>query len=125
MLNLLWFIYITIDAISNWYVIEKKNQVPDYLLITIIRGMAAILFGGLIIDLQPVDFWTYLGFTMSSFWLFFDPLLNTLRRKSFFYIGTNAQIDKFGLKYPISYWSLKVAALVICIISLIILIKVY
>ena len=123
MISLLWLIYILIDAVVNWYTIEKKKQVPDYLLMTIIRGMIAILFGAFALDLQQHKLWPFLGFTAGSFWLLFDPILNLMRGKSLFYVGTNAQLDKFGLKYPILYWGLKVAVTVLTIYSFVVLTK--
>jgi len=75
------------------------------------------------LDLQQQEFWPFLGFTAGSFWLLFDPILNLMRGKSLFYIGTNSQIDKFGLKYPILYWGLKIVTVGITIYSFIVLTK--
>src|SRR5574343_949393 len=112
-----WLLYILADALYNWYIIEKKNTVPHYLPMTIFRGMMAIFYGAFIdTNTDTVLYW--LIFTTCSFWLVFDVSLNLMRGKSPFYIGTNSTIDRFGLKFPVTYWLLKIACLVLLVIIL-------
>lgn len=115
---LVWLGYIIVDAIVNWYIIEKRKVVPNYITLTIVRGWAFILIG-ILIDVEPNQFIQWFGFATCSFWLIFDTLLNKLRGKKLFYIGTNSRIDQFGLKHPVIYFSLKVVAIILAILSVI------
>lgn len=115
---LIWIFYIILDAIINAYIIEELNTSPNHLVFFIIRGIAAILWGGLI-NIVPTNFLDWLFFTGGSFWLLFDIVLNFLRHKSIFYIGETAMIDKLGNKITWLYWTGKLIVLVLVIISII------
>ena len=106
----LWIGYILIDALVNWYWIEKMNTVPNYVLLTIVRGWFFILVG-ITIPIEPETFLEWVLFTTCSFWVLFDLTLNLLRRKKWNYIGENSFIDGLGLRYPIPFWACKFLAL--------------
>lgn len=114
---ILWIIYIIADASVNWYWIVKRKTVPNYILLTIVRGLFLILIGISIPILTYLHLALWVPYCVTSFWLFFDPLLNTLRGNKWNYIGGNSTIDKFGRKNPKSYWRLKVASCILFIIS--------
>jgi hypothetical protein len=116
MILLVWLLYILGDAVANWYMIEKKKISPHHGYMTVFRGWFAIMFG-ILIDTQADELLFFLGYTMGAFWLLFDPLLNLMRGKKFFYIGETAAIDKLGGKYPILYWTFKIIILIITIVS--------
>lgn len=105
-----WILYIVIDALVNWYWIEKLKSVPNYIMLTIVRAWFFILVG-ITVPVEPDTFLDWLLFTTCSFWVFFDILLNTLRGKKWNYLGENSFIDGLGHKYPIPYWIAKILAL--------------
>jgi len=107
---MIWILYIILDALVNWYIIVKKKESPDHFVMTIIRGIAAIIYGGFIIDVTPSLFWYWFFFCTTSFWVLFDPLLNVLRGLNPFYIGQTAKLDQLGNKYKPWYWLAKVLA---------------
>jgi len=111
---ILWLFYIVLDALVNWYIIEKRKIVPNYIQLTIVRGWAFILIG-IAINLQEWQLLWWFLFTATSFWLLFDILINLFRGKNIFYRGENSMIDKFGTKYPAVYFLLKLTALLILI----------
>jgi len=111
---ILWIIYIVLDALVNWYIIEKKKIVPNYIQLMIFRGWAFILIG-IAINLQEWQLLWWFLFTTTSFWLLFDILINLFRGKNIFYRGENSMIDKFGRKYHSVYFLLKLTALLILI----------
>jgi hypothetical protein len=116
---MIWIIYILIDAVINWWWIEKKKSVPDYLWLTIIRANFAIAYGGFILDVSDFESaskWFF--FVTCSFWVLFDLTLNLLRSKSPFYIGTNSFIDRLGNQFPSAYWALKLIAVPVIIYEL-------
>ena len=115
---ILWLFYIIIDAIANWYMIEKKKSVPDYLPMTLFRGLMLIVIGSLVFHTTLENVWQWILFSTTSFWLLFDILINLLRGKNIFYRGENSAVDKFGRKYPAVYFILKLTALLILIYQL-------
>lgn len=97
---MLWFIYILLDAMANWYIIEKKKERPFYLVFCIIRGIAAIVYGGLILDVQPETALAWFLFVTCSFPFLFNTTLNLSRGKKVVYFGADSGwIDSFMVKY--------------------------
>lgn len=113
---MIWILYILLDAIVSWYIIEKRKISPNHFILTFIRGLVAILWG-ISINIQQGEELYWLLFVTSSFWTLFDPLLNKLRGNKLLYIGKTSIIDKLGNKYPTIYWLLKLTALLACIWS--------
>lgn len=107
---ILWFIYILIDAFINWYWIEKRKTVPNYMILTIVRGWFFIVIG-ITVPITPDIFLEWLAFTTCSFWVLFDITLNLLRGKKIIYLGENSFIDSLGRKYPIPFLIAKCAAI--------------
>lgn len=111
---LLWFAYIAADIAINYYIIEKRKERPNYLLLNIIRGGAFIVYGAFIWNTQANWYTFYLFvFCVTSFWLMFDLVLNTIRGKHPLYIGPESGwIDRFGVKYNAIYYAGKILAVV-------------
>lgn len=120
----IWFIFILIEAIRNYYIIEISKSTPDYLQSFILRGMASILHG-IFCNVQDLEQYFYLVvFQTSSFWLLFDLTLNLLRKKDIFYLGENSLIDKlFKRMGKVVLIFAKVTALIICIVMFFIVTK--
>ena len=84
---LLWLIPIALNVWADW-----KGRKPNYTLMFILRGGAAILHGILIIP-TDVPQWTmsgwellmlwlpYFTFQITSFWIFFELALNILQKR--------------------------------------------
>jgi hypothetical protein len=111
---MIWYAYILLDAIVNWWLIEKRNSVPHYGKLFVIRGMAAIAYGAFILDVQ-YDFnetFNWLCDVLLPFPFLFNSLLNTFRGKAADHLGANSGwIDSFIVnKFPgtvaerIYYW---------------------
>jgi hypothetical protein len=116
---MIWITYIFIDALFNWYLIERRKTVPNYVQLTLVRGIAAILYGAFILDVQEGQLLQWFLLTACSFWILFDILINLFRGKYIFYIGTNSKIDQFGIRFPLLYWLLKLICLTLLILILI------
>ncbi len=110
-----WFIFITLEIARNYYMIEVKNTKPVYFQSFILRGWAHLLICIFVFDTQvPADWYPILAFHACSFWLLFDPALNLLRKKPWYYRGkTSGWLDR--IPSHIIYWLMKVAALTYCI----------
>lgn len=116
--QLLWLLVPMAFAVADWYQIEKKGKYINHLVEFILRGIVAIVYGGLVFDAQPGAHGAYvLLFEISSFYLLFEFLLNILRRKGIAYLGKEAAIDKFLSRRRWLYWTLKLAVLAGTIIS--------
>ena len=86
---LIWLIYPFAEAFIQAYLQKEKEWTPNYLQLNTIRGIVAIVFGGAVMQI-PYDmvlFWSYVAWTMSAFFVVFDPLLNELKDKPFGYTG--------------------------------------
>ena len=110
-----WLLYPIIEAFVQAYFIKLGNK-PNYLQLFILRGWIAILFGAIVLDpMTSVEGFLIITFQCTSFWLIFDPVLNKLRNKPFTYKGKDSGwLDKLPTGI---YWSLKVVALVVAVIS--------
>lgn len=90
-----WLLLICIQVLIHFILIEVRNEKPFYLVWNIIRGMFAILHG-IAFDVQNMaDYAPVLLFQLMSHFVIFAPMLNTLRKKSFWYLGGDSGwIDK-------------------------------
>lgn len=131
MLIFTWFIYIFLEAYTQYYLIEKRHWRPNYLQLFIIRGMASILVGGLVVGVgnlsdyamaqYNIEIWMYKQaaawflFASSSFWITFDITLNYLRKRPIDYRGkTSGWLDRM----PYRLWVVgKVLAFWVAVIS--------
>lgn len=120
---ILWILYIFVDALINWFIIEKKKINPNHIMLTIFRGWAFIGLG-IALDIKPDEILEWFIFCAGSFWVLFDPILNKLRGKALTYVGKlgdeggDSESEKFGVKNPKLYWISKALALVAVIVTL-------
>lgn len=112
---MIWLLYILTEVIINWYLIEKKKTEPNYLQLTMIRGIAFILYGVLVDVKTYTEIIQLFLYCTASFWLLFDIGINLFRRKHIFYLGTNAKIDNFGRLYPYIYWTIKSTYIILAV----------
>jgi hypothetical protein len=113
-----WLAIVVIEGLIQFYLIEKKNVTPNYGIVNTIRFMISILHG---VFLDAQNGWHYLDILFwqcSTHWLIFGPLLNTLRGKSFWYLGAESgTIDPFLLKHPILQRAIYFACIPIAVLS--------
>jgi hypothetical protein len=118
---LLWLIPIAANVLA-----DRNGRKPNYLVMFILRGMAAILHGVLF---EPDNFGEYfpvLVFQVTSFWLIFEATLNYLREKPLLYYDTvekdSGYIDRFfAWAGNPAHTIAKVCTLILCILSIIVI----
>ena len=105
---------------------DRTGRKPNYLMMFILRGMAAILHG---VMFQPENWGEYFPvfvFQVTSFWLFFEAALNIVRKKPLLYYdmkeGDSGWIDRF-FKWTgkPAHTVAKIAALILMILSIIVI----
>lgn len=125
---LVWSLFIVLSALGDYWIINKeKIEIGDegHAFRTVVRIVAGIVCAsigghGFVYGL------VFMFFEAASFWLFFDGLLNLLRKKDVLYVGFTSKIDVyFRYKYPVDaeiyIISCKVIALFLSLILLIII----
>jgi hypothetical protein len=126
---LLWLIPI---ALNVWA--DRKGRKPNYALMFILRGAAAILHGILVIpyDTAPwllsgwvlVTLWLpYITFQVASFWILFELSLNVLQKRDILYYDIKEKdsgyIDRFFLWAGPKWHAIaKFVALEVCVYCL-------
>lgn len=118
---LLWLLPI---AANVWA--DAKGRKPNYLMMFVIRGMAAILHGILFDPQNLKDYFPVFVFQVTSFWLLFEIGLNIVRKKPILYYDTTEHdsgwIDKFfsftGREF---HFFCKVIALLLIVFSIIVI----
>lgn len=99
-----WILYIILESVVQWYLIEKKKITPNYWLVFIFRSIFAIAHGILILDVTAETFWNWLGQVALPIPWLFNTLLNTWRkmpdgsRRPLDYVGKDS-----GILDPIIY----------------------
>lgn len=106
MINL-WFLFIAAEVWRNYYIIEKRKSVPNYLQSFIIRGMASILHGIAVGVLNTKEYGLLLVFQCCSFWIIFDIALNLSRGKSPIHRGKKGWLARLP---DDGFWILKIMA---------------
>lgn len=122
---LIWLLPISFNV---WT--DRKGRKPDYLVMFILRGCAAILYLGWIWDVQGgynliddfKNIWSLVLFMVTSWWLFFEVGLNIVRGKSLLYYDIKEKdsgwIDRFFAKYKKLHTPAKLFALLLLLLSL-------
>jgi hypothetical protein len=115
----LWLLFIILEIVRNYYLIEIVLRSPDYKYSFFFRAFVAF-FHAVLFNLQvPADWWPVLIFQLTSFWILFSPLLNILRDRPFWYLGKKSGwIDSFLFNRPILYKILYFACCLLLIISI-------
>ncbi len=97
----LWLIYPIAEACIQGLLFRRGNYKPVYLMLFVIRGIAAIVHGALM-DVRPEPWYEWpmlLAWQCGTFWLLFDPLLNWWRGLPFDYEGKQS-----GWLAWVPYW---------------------
>lgn len=133
---LLWLIPIG----ANIY-IDSDGQKPNYMVVFIVRAMAAIMHCLLLEvtchifpeDIYSLTAWEYLvvilptfTFQVTSFWIFFEFGLNTVRGRELFYFDRKERdsgwIDKlFDRLGNGAHLAAKIVAFVVCVVCIFII----
>lgn len=96
----------------DWFLIEKRGVYINHLIGFIIRVMAAIVYGGAVMDAQAGwHGFHVISFEAMSFWVLFEHALNLARRRPWNYLGTNAATDRYFSDNRAVYYILKLAAI--------------
>lgn len=104
---ILYIIFILLSALVDAEHIENKQYFTDHISRFALRFIVTIMASDTIID--------FLIYGL-LFWLLFDIILNLLMKRSIFYVGNTAWIDKQFNKIPIVYFLLKIIVLTISVI---------
>jgi len=124
----LWFLVIVAFVALDYFEIVKKKSRPNYLLENILKGVCFIIYGAFIWNTQN-NYRTVaiFIFCVTSYWILFDLILNSVRHLNPFYIGRNSgYIDRFAYINKatfIAYWTLKILAVTMCVQSIIYIYK--
>lgn len=110
-----WFLFILLEVLRNYVIIEKRRIRPNYggsFCLRAFFGAVCLIIANP--DFDPLvngrEYWPFVVFECTSFWLLFDPLLNLSRKKPLWYKGKNSGwLDKLPVGV---YWSLKILALI-------------
>lgn len=89
---MIWIAYIILEAVVQWYLIEKKKITPKYWMLFCIRGGLAVLYGAFVLDTQADTAWRWFGQIILPFAFTFNQTLNLLRGEAFDYVGENSGI---------------------------------
>ena len=117
MIDILWITAILLAALSQWYIIEVRKQVPSHLLWLLIR---AVVFGGFLgwyLASGYMWYWASYYMLMTFAWLF-PLLLNAFRGKPLGYMSAKGSVfDKLILKSigASIYWWLGLVLMVMAI----------
>lgn len=125
-LLLLWLIPIIGNII--W---DRKGRKPNYLVMFLLRGMAAIVHGSLFGPERMYDYWPVFFFQITSYWLIFEAGLNLAQRRNILHYDyvekDSGWIDQIFAKFYTHngnhsvHTFTKGCALVICILSIIVI----
>jgi hypothetical protein len=121
LLLITWMFVVALEAFIHRSLIVRGHK-PNYLQWFIIRGMLAIVHGAIADVSNMSEYFPLLVFQLCSHFVIFNPLLNKLRSKNFWYLGeTSGYMDPFFLKHMWFYKLLYVFTVVWCVISIIVL----
>src|SRR3546814_12647066 len=86
------FLFIILELARNYVLIEKRKIRPNYPGSFVLRAFFGLLCIILTYeDFDPLvnglDYWPFVVFECTSFWLLFDPILNLARKKPLGYSG--------------------------------------
>ena|SRR5215216_2145150 len=117
--SIIWILLTILESFIHFHRIEVEHRRPNYLLSFLRRGIFALVVA-LMLDPQQDTGEAYIIFIyeVSVFWVIFSPLLNTLRKKDFWYLGDNSGwIDRFFLRNPKLYKTIYFMIMFIAVVS--------
>lgn len=117
----IWFIPILANIIA-----DRKGRKPNYLMMLVLRAMAAILHGALFITESNSYWWQWwpvILYQITSFWIFFELGLNFIRHNPPLYYdhkeGDSGWLDElFKWAGPVLHLIAKIVCLVLLIFSI-------
>lgn len=119
-----WFALILANVYYDFKRIQAKKGV-NHVAETVIRIIVGIVYAGLVFGVRRPDEhaqWVIL-FMTTSFWLFFELVLNIALKRHPLSVGYTAKTDRwFKKNYPV-YIGLKAFALALFLVSLVQLLK--
>lgn len=101
---------------------DRNGRKPNYIIMFILRGAAAILHAILFNPQNTIDWLPILIFQVTSFWILFELGLNMVRGNPLLYYdnfeGDSGILDRF-FKWagPTAHFVAKLAALILCVLS--------
>jgi hypothetical protein len=133
MINLLlllpWFIPIWLNAY-----LDRNGAKRDYRIVFIFRGAAAI-FHGVLMQVSPSyscdfywpEYFPILCFQVTSYWIFFELILNAYRNNPALYFDQKEKdsgwVDRFFAWKPTLHLFVKVLAFIVMVLSIIVIYK--
>lgn len=122
----IWLLVIELKVSIDWWQIVKlkRNIAHGWELSAVI--FIYIFYGIYVAQIRAADWWAIdvTVFAASSYWLLFDGLLSWHRGLNFFYLGKNANSDRFWNKMGIgAYFMSKVFALVLVVYGIVNIVK--
>lgn len=115
---IIWLIYISLEVLAHYYLIEVKKSRPDYLRFNILRGMASIFHGAYMDVSSWAEYGELLLFQVTSFWILFDVALNLARGKHFLYWGKKSGWIDSKIGGSLLYYVLKFICAVVFIVMI-------
>lgn len=122
----IWLLFIELKVSLDWLQIVKlkRNIAHGWELGAVI--FVYIFYGIYVAQIRSADWWALdvTVFAASAYWLLFDGLLSWHRGLNFFYLGKNANSDRFWNKMGIgAYFMSKVFALVLFVYGVVNIVK--
>lgn len=116
---LLWLIPIGLNIYA-----DKDGRKPDYLMMFILRGLAAIIHAVSFDPRVGQDYFIIFIFQITSYWILFDLGLNIVRGREILYYDRKERdsgwIERFfDSMGPVFYLVAKVLALIACVLAII------
>jgi hypothetical protein len=113
-----WLLIVGAWVLIDWYQIVRLKRSINHLVEFILRGALGLLYGIVIFNVQMgmSGVWVIL-FEATSFYLFFELVLNLARGLAFDYIGRTSAIDRFLYSRRPLYYLLKLASAAGMVIS--------
>jgi hypothetical protein len=120
---LLWLIPIGLNVYA-----DKDGRKPNYLMMFVLRGAAAIIHGVLFNPQNMTDYWPLFLFQVTSFWLIFEIALNIVRGREVFYYDRKEKdsgwIDRlFAWAGPVWHFIAKLITFALMVWSIILIYK--
>ena len=112
MIWIIWHLFIALDVLTHWYIIERLHKSPNKILATVWRAGICVALGFAFEFENTVQAAVYLIGCGATFLLFFNTALNLARGKELHYLGTGP-VDKLLLSMPFGF-----RILVLLIVSL-------
>lgn len=102
MIIITWLAFILLEVYRHFYLIEIQRRSPNRVLSALIRGGAALVLWlaapATTVHMELDQWWAIPIMEVLTFWFLFDFLLNTMRRKYFYYLGDGKWIDRIQKK---------------------------